>query len=215
MTTLKVISDVVCPWCYIGKHRLSQALRLLPEHDIEVQWLPFELNPGLPAHGVPREDYCKRKFGSMENANRIYENVAAHATADGLPINLNKITITPNTKQAHRLIRFASQEEFGNEIVDKLFEAYFVNGEDISNIDCLTRLGAEAGLGQNQVEAFLHSDQGTKETQLLTEESYDSGVQGVPAFMWGEQWLFAGAQSPETIALVIEKQIENQLEKEP
>ena len=77
----------------------------------------------------------------------------------------------------------------------------------------MTRLGAEAGLEKDQVKTFLHSDQGTQETQLLTEESYDSGAQGVPAFMWGEQWLFAGAQSPETIALVIEKQIENQLEK--
>jgi len=208
MTTLKVISDVVCPWCYIGKHRLDQALALLPEHNIEVQWLPFELNPNLPIDGMPREDYCVRKFGSLENAQRIYGNVAAHANADGLAINLEKIAITPNTKRAHRLIWYASQQQLGDAVVDNLFGAYFVNGEDISNIECLAKLGAAAGLEEAQVNSFLHSDRGTQETRVLTEASYDSGVQGVPAFMWGDLWLFAGAQSPETIALVLEKQLE-------
>jgi predicted DsbA family dithiol-disulfide isomerase len=209
MAILKVISDVVCPWCYIGKHRLAQALKILDDESITVQWLPFELNPGLPPEGMPREDYYVRKFGSKDNAKRIYENVADNARADGLPIDLDKITVTPNTRLAHRLIWLAQQHHCADDMVDKLFEAYFVLGKNISDPACLVRLGMEVGLDKAATEAFLSGDAGAREVAELAEQAYDSGAQGVPAFMWDTQWLFAGAQSPETIAMVIKRQLEN------
>ncbi len=195
MAILKVISDVVCPWCYIGKHRLSQALAMLESDRINVQWLPFELNPGLPEQGMPREDYYVRKFGSADNAKRIYDNVANNARADGLPIALEKITVTPNTRRAHRLIWLADQHKRADKMVDKLFEAYFVMGINISDPACLVQLGIEAGLDKETTEAFLAGNDGEKEVRALAEEAYDSGAQGVPAFLWDTQWLFAGAQS--------------------
>ena len=210
MSILKIILDVVCPWCYIGKHRLSQALDILNDDSIVVQWLPFELNPELPIGGMPRQDYCVRKFGSLDRANHIYENIASNARADGLPIALEKITVTPNTRQAHRLIWYAGERQIADKIVDKLFEAYFVSGENIGDIDCLMTLGVETGLDRNGLEEFLNSNKGVEEVRLLADESYDSGAQGVPAFMWDKQWLFAGAQAPETIAMVIRKQLEKQ-----
>lgn len=208
MSILKIISDVVCPWCYIGKHRLSQALEILDDERIVVQWLPFELNPGLPVDGMPREDYCVRKFGSLDRANHVYENIANNARADGLPIALEKITVTPNTQLAHRMIWFAEQHQLADNMVDKLFEAYFVLGKNIGDAKCLKTLGVEIGLSKNTIEDFLNCDEGVEEVGLLAEESYDSGAQGVPAFMWGKQWLFAGAQSPETIAMIIKQQFE-------
>lgn len=206
MNVLKVISDVVCPWCYIGKHRLEQALENLPGAKIEVRWLPFELNPGLPPEGMAREDYCVRKFGSLEYAKRLYDNIAATARADGLEINLDKISRTPSTKLAHRLIWYAEKYDLADAMLSKLFEAYFVDGVDIGSDQRLADLASEIGLEHKNVMQFLDGEEGVREVHALTEYAYDSGTQGVPAFMWGEQWLFAGAQSPETIAMVIEKQ---------
>ena len=211
MSPLNIVSDVVCPWCYIGKRRLDIALteirREFPQLELAIHWLPFELNPGLPPQGMSREEYCVRKFGSLDYANRLYDNVAANARADGLPIRLDKITVTPNTKLAHRLIWFAEQQGLSDRTVDELFAGYFVNGENVGDLETLVAIGARAGLDTATVRTFLTSNDGVEQCTLLTEQAYDSGAQGVPAYLWGEQWLFTGAQSPETIAAVLRQQL--------
>ncbi|MGR8947418.1 MAG: DsbA family oxidoreductase [Gammaproteobacteria bacterium] len=211
MPTLSVVSDVVCPWCYIGKHRLNQALANIaleaPDFDINIRWLPFELNPDLPAEGMSRSEYCIRKFGSMDYANRLYDNVAAHARADGLPVNLEKIKVTPNTTLAHRLIWFADQQGRCEAMIDALFTGYFVAGKNIGDADTLASLAAEIGFNGLTVKTFLASDEGVKEHWELSGLAVDSGAQGVPAYLWGDRWLFTGAQTPETIATIIKDQL--------
>ena len=130
-----------------------------------------------------------------------------HARADGLPIRLDKITVTPNTKLAHRLIWFAEQQGLSDRTVDELFAGYFVNGENVGDLETLVAIGARAGLDTATVRTFLTSNDGVEQCTRLTEQAYDSGAQGVPAYLWGEQWLFTGAQSPETIAAVLRQQL--------
>ena len=213
MHTISVVSDIVCPWCYIGKHRLANAIEILAEETpaihsmITVEWLPFELNPGLPVSGMDRGDYCRNKFGSLEHANKLYENVAANARADGLMINLDKITVTPNTKLAHKLIALSAEHNAQSTLIDKLFSAYFVDGKNVGDPEVLTALAIEVGLNQDSVIDVLSDAREAPNFEALVEQAYDSGAQGVPAFLWNQQWLFTGAQSPETIAMLIKKQI--------
>ena len=156
---------------------------------------------------MPRDEYCVRKFGSLEYANRLYENVAANARADGLPIHLERISVTPNTRLAHRLIWFAEQQGLADQMVDQLFIAYFVDGNDIGEPETLAAVAAIAGLDKAVVSAFLASDEGLEQCAALAEQAYDSGAQGVPAYLWGEQWLFTGAQASETIAAILRQRL--------
>ena len=212
--TISVVSDVVCPWCYIGKNRLAKAFDILANETpaaltaVTIEWLPFELNPGLPPAGMDRRDYCRMKFGSLDYANKLYANVADNARADGLEINLDRISVTPNSRQAHRLIYFASKQSLADAAVAELFRAYFVNGENIGDPQILGELAVRVGLDRKSTLDFLLADDDSGEFQALIERAYDSGAQGVPAFLWDGVWLFTGAQSPETIALVIKQQIE-------
>ncbi|MEM7468718.1 MAG: DsbA family oxidoreductase [Pseudomonadota bacterium] len=211
MATLSIVSDVVCPWCYIGKHRLFQALDTVrekhPSAVITIDWLPFELNPELPPAGVPRDEYCERKFGTIARANRIYAEIAANAQADGLPIKLDRISTTPNTLSAHRLICYASRLGQANAVVDGLFRAYFVEGKNIGDKDTLIDIGYLVGLEANPIRKLLDEEVISNELIAQREQAYDSGAQGVPAFLWNGNWLFIGAQSPETIVQIIEQRL--------
>lgn len=202
--TVDVVSDVVCPWCYVGKRRLEQALERLPEDlDVAVRWRPYELNPGLPREGMDRREYCIRKFGSEEYAAQLYANVAAHAAADGLPLEYRKIPRTPNTRPAHRLIWLAEREGHQDALVNALFAAYFVDGRDIGDVEVLADAAAVAGFDRDRTLAFLASDEGEHEIVAEERQAIDAGVQGVPAFFVNGRFVFSGAQSPETIAQVI------------
>ena len=131
---LEIVSDVVCPWCYIGKHRLERGLAMLKSgHKFDIRWRPYELNPTLPAEGMDRRDYCEAKFGSLEYADQLYANVAANAEADGLPMDVAAIKRTPNTRAAHRLIEAAGECGRQDALVDALFKAYFVDGKDVGD----------------------------------------------------------------------------------
>ncbi len=203
---LDVVSDVVCPWCYIGKHRLAQALaKLDADLDIEVRWRPFELNPGLPPGGMDRRAYCEAKFGSLEYANQLYANVAANARADGLPIAVERIARTPNTRAAHRLIECAGEHGCQDALVDALFEAYFVAGRDIGDEAVLLDVAEAAGLGRDIAGAALADDAGAAAIAAAEDEAHALGVTGVPAFVYNGRLLFTGAQTPETIALALER----------
>lgn len=205
---IDVISDVICPWCYIGKHRLEQGLEMLdPEHqtNLIVRWRPFELNPTMTNEGMDRNVYCERKFGSVEKGRQIYANIAANAEADGLPMDVEGISRVPNTRAAHRLIESAQNQGQQNELVDALFEAYFVRGLDIGLPDVLSGIAVESGLDQSDV-SFLQAD--TKLDELIEAQERRAeaiGVQGVPAFMFNGRLMFTGAQEPKTISLSIER----------
>ncbi|MEQ8232017.1 MAG: DsbA family oxidoreductase [Gammaproteobacteria bacterium] len=205
---LDIVSDVVCPWCYIGKHRLAQALALLDgDIDLDIHWRPFELNPGMPREGMDRRAYCEAKFGSVEYANQLYANVAANAQADGLPMAVERIQRTPNTRAAHRLIELAGRSGCQDAVVDALFQAYFVDGRDVGDTATLVELGAAAGLNRDAVETALLAAAGDDEITRQEREAQTLGVSGVPAFLFNGRLLFSGAQTPQTIALAIRRAV--------
>ena len=203
---LDIVSDVVCPWCYIGKHRLARALERIGDRiALDIRWRPFELNPTLPAAGMDRREYCTIKFGSIERARQLYENVVATAHADGLPMRIERITRTPNTRLAHRLIEIAREHGCQDVVVDALFEAYFVDGRDIGDLATLIALGSAAGMAGAVVETALADAGGDAVIERQEHAAHELGVSGVPAFLYNDRLLFSGAQSAETIALAIQR----------
>ena len=202
---LEIVSDVICPWCYVGKERLARALATLGDFPLTVHWRPYELNPTMPRQGMSRREYCERKFGSLEQANQMYTRVVDAARADGLELNVERMTRTPNTRAAHRLIEFAAQEGCQDAVVDGLFAAYFVNGQDVGDPTVLLDVATAAGLPREAVSAMLSTPDDDAAIEAAEEDARELGVSGVPAFLYNGHLLFSGAQSPETIALSLKR----------
>jgi predicted DsbA family dithiol-disulfide isomerase len=203
---LDIVSDVICPWCYIGKRRLEQALeRLPPEMSAVVRWRPYELNPTMPEGGMDRDTYCVQKFGTREYAEQLYDNVTANARAEGLPMDYKRITRIPNTRAAHRLIWFAEQHAAQDAVVEGLFAAYFIDARDVGDPMALADIAEAAGLDRERVEQLLAGDEATEAVNSDEMEAHALGIQGVPAFLVNGRYLFSGAQTPETIALAIQQ----------
>jgi predicted DsbA family dithiol-disulfide isomerase len=198
--TVDVFSDVICPWCYIGKRRLKKALHLLgARHDIEVVWRPFELNPGMPAEGIDRRAYRVAKFGSWEQSLALEARVAAVGAAAGIPFAFDRIARTPNTFGAHRLIGFSQQRGRQDALVEALFQAYFIDGRNVGDRRVLAEVAAEAGLRRTEVESFLDSNQGTDDVRRELERGRRLGIDGVPYFLINGKVAVAGAQEPELL----------------
>ena len=203
---LTVISDPICPWCYIGKARLGVALKEIePEISLRVEWNPFELNPSLPKIGMDRADYLRIKFGSTSSAKKIYRQILLNAEADKLELNLEAIKKVPNTRDAHKLILSANSPKLQNLIVSKLFEAYFTLGVDIGEANNLLDIAAKSGFQRSEAENILVDPELNSRVEALEEQASDLGIMGVPAFLYNGHYLFSGAQSAETIRLSIIK----------
>jgi predicted DsbA family dithiol-disulfide isomerase len=205
---LEIVSDVVCPWCYIGKHRLDQALAQIgADIEFDISWRPFELNPTMALEGMDRKAYVAAKFGSADHARQIYANVTANADSDGLPIAIERIARTPNTRAAHRLIDGAGKLGCQNAVVDALFKAYFVDGQDIGDLQVLHDLGVAAGLDADAIASALADATGAGDARIDAEEAvaHELGIHGVPAFIYNGRMLLSGAQSPQTIALSLKR----------
>lgn len=199
---IDVISDVICPWCYIGKRHLERALDLLEKQHLRftVAWHPFQLNPDMPREGVERASYRIAKFGSAERARQIDERITETATTVGLEFHLERLTRTPNTLDAHRVIRLAGQKGVQDHVVEALFEAYFCNGADIGNAEVLADLGAKGGLQRDDVTALLAGDTGLREVAAGDQMARNAGIQGVPSFALQGHVLFSGAVPAEEMA---------------
>ncbi|MBN9511875.1 MAG: DsbA family oxidoreductase [Alphaproteobacteria bacterium] len=199
---IDVISDAICPWCYIGKRHLERALDILAEHHckIAVAWHPFQLNPDMPAEGADRMAYRIAKFGGLERSRQIDQRLTEAAANVGLEFHLDKITRTPNTVNAHRLIRFAGQKGVQDAIVEELFDGYFCKGADIGDSKILADIGAEGGLDRAEVLAMLESDEGRKEVLAGDQMARNAGIQGVPSFALQGHVLFSGAVPAEEMA---------------
>jgi predicted DsbA family dithiol-disulfide isomerase len=206
MATLEIISDVACPWCYIGKQRLADARELMgPEVALNIRWKPYELNPSMPASGMERKSYYAGKFGSENYADQLIANITANAHEDGLAMDYSRIARVPNTRNAHRLIWFAEQFDLQDTIVDRLFEAYFVEGRDVGEHAVLVDIAAAAGLERAATEQFLAGDEALDIVETEERDARRAGIQGVPAFVFNGRFLFSGAQSAETISLSIKR----------
>jgi predicted DsbA family dithiol-disulfide isomerase len=199
---IDVISDVICPWCYIGKRHLESALAILDKQGLHftVAWHPFQLNPDMPREGVDRAQYRLAKFGSAERSCQLDERITETACTVGLEFHLDKLTRTPNTLDAHRLIRLAGQHGVQDGVVEALFEGYFCDGADIGSTDVLTRLGVEGGLEGDDITAMLASDAGLKEVTAADRMARNAGIQGVPSFALQGHVLFSGAVPADEMA---------------
>jgi len=197
MTTLEIISDPICPWCYIGKSKLDKALDQIPDHPFDISWKPFQLNPDMPSEGMDRREYLERKFGGQQGAVQVYGQIAAAAEAAGLDIDFEKMTRTPNTIDAHRLIYWAGVEGVQNELVAVLFNGFFKEGWDISDHKILIKAAIAAGLDGEMIATLLASDAEVAQTRASDSHSREMGVSGVPTFLIDGQYVVTGAREPE------------------
>lgn len=195
---IQVVSDVVCPWCYIGKRRLEKALAMRPEIPVEVQWHPFLLNPWVPREGMSREDYLTAKFGSVERYNQFIPRMVEAAQGEGLVYAHNKISRQPNTIDCHRLIGFAGAA--AGPTKQRLMELYFTEGADLTKRDVLVGAAVDCGLDAEAARAFLDSDLGVAEVERSANSAQQAGIEGVPFFIFGGALAVSGAQAPEYLA---------------
>lgn len=197
-TRIDIVSDAICPWCYIGKRHLERALAELAEQglDFSVHWNPFQLNPDMPKEGVGRAAYRLAKFGSRERVRELDTGVTAAAAAAALDFRLDLIQRTPNTLDAHRLIWFAGRANVQDIVVEAVFRAYFVEGEDIGDHAVLTHCAVQAGLDRVKVMSFLGSGLAAAEMRDADRAAREAGVCGVPSFFLDGHRLFSGAMPP-------------------
>lgn len=209
MVKLDIISDPICPWCYIGKSNLDRALEKVGDHPFEIEWHPFQLNPDMPLEGMDRREYLETKFGGKDNAVRVYGQIADAAEAAGVDIDFAGIKRTPNTLNAHRAIHWAGIEGRQTLMVNALFKAYFKEGRDIGDIDVLADIADGIGLDAAMIRKLLQSDADVKDIQERDKWAREKGVTGVPCFIVGQRHAVPGAQPPELWAQVIEEILAN------
>jgi predicted DsbA family dithiol-disulfide isomerase len=209
---IDVVSDVVCPWCFIGKRRLEKAIALRPEIPVEVHFLPYFLNDWIPREGISREDYLTKKFGSVERYNGMAHRVAGAAAEEGLTYAIDKIARQPNTLDAHRLIRWADAIGQGACMKQRLMDLYFAEGADLTDREVLVHAGVDCGLDGDQVRAWLASDKDVTEIEQQANAAKEAGIDGVPTFIFGGKFAISGAQAPEYLAQAIEQAAAEKME---
>ncbi len=198
---LSVVSDAICPWCYVGKRRLEQAFALMEGTPRpRVTWRPFELNPQMPKTGIDRREYRMRKFGSWERSLQLDAQLTEVGKSVGIAFRYDLMKRTPNTFDAHRLIWLAGQIGVQDAMVETLFRAYFSEGRNIGDANVLAELAAIAGIERPRAEALLAGTDGSAEVAGEEEVAMRTGLSGVPTFVLDGRVLFSGAQPPEAIA---------------
>jgi len=203
---IEIVSDVVCPWCFIGKRRLEQALARV-QAEVEVVWRPFQLNPGLPEEGMERELYVQRKFGSAGSG--VYARVAAVGASVGIPFAFERIVRQPNTVAAHQLIGLASRGARQDAMVETLFRGYFLEGADLTRCADLVSLAGQAGLDPAAAQACLEDPASRRTVEDADRQARALGVEGVPFFIFNRRLAVSGAQEPEVLVQAIERAAEH------
>jgi len=204
--TVDIISDVVCPWCFIGKRRLEKALRALGgRHGIRITWRPFELNPDVPREGIDRKAYREAKFGSLEASHALDARLMTVGATEGISFAFERIQRTPNTLDAHRLIWLAQREGLQDDVVEALFRGYFLEGRDVGDRGTLIEIGASNGLRSTMVEHVLESEQGVAAVRQEEAKAWQMGIHGVPHFVVNGRYSIPGAQNAEILASEFEE----------
>ena len=210
--TIDVVSDVVCPWCFIGKRRLEKALSLKPDIPVEVRYHPYFLNPWVPAEGMSRDEYLTTKFGSPDRYKQIAGRVADAAAQEGLTYAVDKMKRQPNTRDCHRLILWAQGEGKAPQMKQRLMDLYFTEGADLSDREVLVKAATDVGLDAAEVRRKLASDEDIAQVEQAANSAKEAGIDGVPTFIIGGVAAISGAQDPQVLANAIE-QIANNREQ--
>ena len=219
LLTIDIVSDVVCPWCYIGKRKLEAALALpqaagLPP--VALRWHPFQLNPDLPAQGISRKQYLEDKFGGPQRAAEIYERVRAAGRSVGLELNIDGITLQPNSLAAHALIAFAQQDGgSGSAVKERLLKAYFVENRFIGSVDVLTEVARESGLDADAARAFVGDAQQLQAVAQADAQARQMGINGVPFFIFNQKLSVSGAQDPATLLAAMQQSLAQDGARQP
>jgi predicted DsbA family dithiol-disulfide isomerase len=208
MSTLKplkidIVSDVVCPWCYIGKRRIENALALVPDVPVEINWRPFFLNNWIPREGISRDEYLTAKFGSVEAYKGIAGRVVTAAGEEGLSYRPDMVKRQPNTIDCHRLIHWAEAIGKSAEMKQRLMELYFRDGGDLTDTNVLVQAAADCGLDAEDVRQRLATDEDVERISAQAKEASDKGISGVPTFVFAQKYAVSGAQPADQLARAI------------
>jgi predicted DsbA family dithiol-disulfide isomerase len=201
--TVDIVSDVMCPWCYIGKRRLEAALKSMPDLKVLVRWHPFQLDSTLPKHGKDRQQYLSDKFGGPERANTFYAQIKAAGQEEGIDFAFEKIALSPNTLDCHRLILWSRADDLQDEVTERLFKAYFIDGQDLTRSETLVRISREAGMQSDLVAQLLETETDLDKVEAQIANAQNSGITGVPCFIIDGRFVLAGAEKAETIAAAL------------
>ena len=203
---LDIISDFICPWCFIGKRKLDLALSNISGFQINLAWRPFRLDPTIADDGEDRKEYLTRKFGTVKS-DKFAASIQQAAIGTDIQFAFDKISRTPNTLNAHRLIRWSGDYGLQHAIADDLFSAYFEHGKDIGDVEILIEIGAKYAMDETVLRSQFSSDADVSETRQLDAQARDAGVTGVPAFLMGGKFLLVGAQEPDYLNQIFSKAI--------
>ena len=198
---IKVFADTICGWCFIGQTRLNKALKAFPETKFEIEHVPFQLNTDMPKEGIERSKYLEIKFGGKEFAQPMYDRMTEEANKEDLNFNLDKIKKTPNTVFSHLLIKLAEQSNVHNEIKEKIYQSYFIDGLDIGNLDILIKIAKQNNIPEKEFKDFINE----KNIELVNSKISDArekNINGVPFFEIGKDFI-SGAQSSSQLESVI------------
>jgi predicted DsbA family dithiol-disulfide isomerase len=212
---IDVISDVVCPWCFIGKRRLEKAIALKPDIPVSVHYRPYFLNPWVPREGISREEYLTTKFGSVDRYKANAQRIVAAAREEGLSYNLDAIARQPNTIDCHRLILWSEATGDPARVKQRLMELYFTEGADLSDPEVLVGAARDCGMDAEEVRISLATDKDVAEVEAAAQAAKDAGIDGVPCFIFGGVLAVSGAQEPAYLASAIERAVAKRSETAP
>ena len=210
MITVDVISDTVCPWCLIGKRKLEAALTQRSDLDVSINWHPFQLHPDMPKEGMDRKTAIAAKFGSLENAQQLYQRVAAAGLEVDVAFKFDAIPRTPNTLDSHRLIYWAGQVGVQDAMVEILFNYFFLQGKDIGDHAVLLEAAVEAGMDVDVIKEKLASEEDLSVIRANEQQARQLGVEGVPFFVFNRKYALSGAQPPEAFLQVFDTLVEEE-----
>ncbi len=205
---LDIVSDTICPWCYVGKVRLEQALSQFNGNHVEIVWRPFQLDPTVPAGGIDRKTYLKKKFGDSGRSKSMLEALEAAGQEDGLRFNFEAIARTPNTVDSHRLIRWSQIDGFQDAVVTHLFQAYFEQGKDIGDREVLSQIAESAGMDGEAIASRLATDMDVEIVGAEARQASEMGISGVPTFIANSKIAVSGAQPSSVLLQFLDKALE-------
>lgn len=203
MLQIEIFSDVICPWCFIGKRRLDQVLQSELGDGITLRWRPYLLYPNLPEEGMDRLELLTRRYGAAADPGKVPERILEEAGAEGIELRFDLIKRTPNTLQAHRLLEFAQVCNVQQQLSERLFLAYFCEGKDVGNRDVLVALANEVGMDEKATSTYLAGQEGTAAVREQLSRAPELGISGVPGYYLADSFLLPGAQTSEVMGQII------------
>lgn len=211
---IDVVSDVVCPWCYIGKRRLEKAIALRPDIPTQVRWNPYFLNPWVPREGISRDEYLRTKFGSAERYKQIAERIVEAGREEGIPFAFEKMTRQPNTLDSQRLIHWSRTEADPARMKERLMQLYFIEGGDLSDSEVLVQAAVDCAMDGALVRRLLASDADVAEVTRAAQAASDAGITGVPCFIFAGMLAVSGAQAPDYLAAAMDRALSEREKRE-